>query len=103
MEAQNQRIPVYVLRANTVKQMEGFLAEAMNLEIAGPDPFELAIEETEQAIQMVRSGQASFDLKPVSSAIRRYQHQMARQADLVSHSYGKGTSRHVRLFRTPRN
>lgn len=103
MEAQNQRTPVYVLRANTVNQMESFLAEAMNIDIAAPDPFELAIAETEQAILQVQSGQASVDLKPVSSAIRRYQHQMARQADLVSHSYGKGSGRHVRIFRTPRN
>jgi stage III sporulation protein SpoIIIAA len=103
MEAQNNRIPVYVLRANTVSQMESFLAEVMNLDSAAPDPFEIAIAETEQAIRLIQSGQASVDLKPVGSAIRRYQHQMARQADLVSHSYGKGSGRHVRIFRTARN
>jgi hypothetical protein len=103
MEAQNNRIPVYVLRANTVSQMESFLAEAMSLESAAPDPFETAIADTEQAIRLIQSGQASVDLKPVGSAIRRYQHQMARQAELVSHSYGKGSGRHVRIFRTPRN
>jgi len=103
MEAQNNRIPVYVLRANTVSQMESFLAEVMSLESAAPDPFETAIADTEQAIRLIQSGQASVDLKPVGSAIRRYQHQMARQAELVSHSYGKGSGRHVRIFRTPRN
>ncbi len=103
LEAQNNRIPVYVLRANTVSQMESFLAEVMNLETIPPDPFEMAIAETEKAIQQVQAGQPSIDLKPVSSAIRRYQHQMARQADLVSHSYGKGSGRHVRIFRSPRN
>ena len=103
IKAQNKRVPVYVLRANTANQMEDFLAEALNLDIARPDPFEQAIAETEQAIQQVQAGEASVDLKPVSSAIRRYQHQMARQADLVSHSYGKGSGRHVRIFRTARN
>lgn len=103
IEAQNRRTPVFVLRANTVSQMENFLAEAMNLEVAPPDPFEEAIAETEKAIQMVQSGQQSVDLTPVGSAIRRYQHQMARQANLVSHSYGKGPNRHVRIFNTPRN
>ncbi|MFN2137425.1 MAG: R3H domain-containing nucleic acid-binding protein, partial [Candidatus Promineifilaceae bacterium] len=34
---------------------------------------------------------------------RRYQHQMARQANLVSHSYGKEPRRHVRIFNTRRN
>lgn len=103
IEAQNRRIPVYVLRANTITQMENFLVEALNLELTPNDPFEQAIAETEQAIQMVQSGQSSVDLAPVSSAIRRYQHQMARQANLVSHSYGKGANRHVRIFNTPRN
>lgn len=103
IDAQNRRTPVFVLRANTVSQMENFLAEAMNLEIAPSDPFEDAIAETERAIQLVQSGQQSVDLPPVGSAIRRYQHQMARQADLVSHSYGKGPNRHVRIFNTPKN
>jgi stage III sporulation protein SpoIIIAA len=102
IDAQNRRTPVYVLRANTVTQMEGFLVEAMNLEVNTPDPFELAIAETERAIQLVQSGQQSVDLRPVGSAIRRYQHQMARQANLVSHSYGKGPNRHVRIFKTSR-
>lgn len=102
-DAQNRRIPVYVLRANTVTQMESFLAEAFNLETRSADPFEEAISETERAIQLVRSGQTSIDLRPVGSAIRRYQHQMARQANLVSHSYGKRTNRHVRIFNTPVN
>jgi stage III sporulation protein SpoIIIAA len=102
-DAQNLRIPVYVLRANTVTQMEGFLAEAMNLNFAPSDPFEDAIDETKQAIKLVRAGQGSVDLRPKGSAVRRHQHQMARQANLVSHSYGKGSGRHVRIFSTSRN
>jgi hypothetical protein len=102
-DAQNRRTPVYVLRANTVTQMQSFLAEAFDLEATPPDPFEEAIAETERAIQVVQSGQTSVDLRPVSSAIRRYQHQLVRQANLVSHSYGKGRNRHVRIFRTSRN
>ncbi|MCI0580527.1 MAG: AAA family ATPase [Chloroflexi bacterium] len=103
MDAQNRRTPVYVLRANTVSQMESFLAEALNLEVNSPDPFEEAIAEAERAIQLVQAGEPSVDLQPVGSAIRRYQHQLARQANLVSHSYGKGANRHVRIFNTPRN
>jgi hypothetical protein len=103
IEAQNQRIPVYVLRANTQAQIENFLAEATGIDITPPDPFEEAIAETERAINKVKSGQPSVDLPPVSSAVRRYQHQLARQADLVSHSYGSGRNRHVRIYRTSRN
>ena len=103
-DAEKRRKPVYVLRANTVFQMEAFLAEALNLETAAPaDPLEAAIEEAEQAIAMVRSGQASVDLAAASAAVRRHQHQMARQANLVSHSYGREPNRHVRIFSTSRN
>lgn len=103
LDAQNNRIPVYVLRANTVTQIESFLVEALGIELTPEDPFENAIAETEKAIKLVKAGQPSFDLKPVSSAVRRYQHQLARQANLVSHSYGSGPNRHVRIYRTSRN
>jgi stage III sporulation protein SpoIIIAA len=97
-DAEQRRTPVYVLRANTVSQMETFLAEALDLGGGSTDPFEAAINETRQAIERIQAGQSSVDLRPVGSAIRRYQHQMARQANLVSHSYGKEPNRHVRIF-----
>jgi predicted RNA-binding protein Jag len=102
-DAEQMRKPIYVLRANTITQMERFLVEAMNLEVARTDPFEEAVAETEKAIEQIVAGTPSIDLTPASSAIRRYQHQMARQANLVSHSFGKEPRRHVRIYSTRRN
>jgi len=102
-DAEQMRRPIYVLRANTINQMERFLVEAMNLEVARSDPFEEAVAETEKAIDQISAGTPSIDLTPASSAIRRYQHQMARQANLVSHSFGKEPRRHVRIYSTRRN
>lgn len=102
-DAEQKRKPIYVLRANTVNQIENFLVEALNLEVAPPDPFERAISEAEQAIGLIQSGQRTVDLSPAGSAVRRYQHQLARQANLVSHSYGKEPNRHVRIFSSMRN
>lgn len=103
-DAEQNNVSVYVLRANTVSQMERFLVEALGLEVASAtDPFEMAISETERAIALVQSGQSSMDLRPVGAAIRRYQHEMVRQANLISHSYGREPYRHVRVFNTPRN
>jgi stage III sporulation protein SpoIIIAA len=103
-DAERRRTPVYVLRANTTTQMENFLIQVLDLDaVEGRnDPFERAIAEAEQGIQTVRAGQQSVDLRPVGSAIRRYQHQMVRQADLVSHSYGKEPNRYVRIFNVSR-
>ena len=102
-DAEKRRKPVYVLRANTVNQMQDFLARAMNLEVSQSDPFEEAIAKAEDAIAAIHSGETSVDLPAAGPAIRRYQHQMARQADLVSHSYGKEPNRHVRIFADQRN
>ena len=97
-DAERRGIPVYVLRANTISQMEGCLADIFGLEMADPDPLTMAVSETEEAIRRVLSGQRSADLSPQNSFVRRQQHEMARQANLISHSYGKEPRRHVRIF-----
>lgn len=102
-DAEQRRIPIYVLRANTVHQMENALVEVFNLEAASQDPFEQAVAEAERAIERIQAGESSVDLSPAGSSVRRYQHQLARQANLVSHSYGREPARHVRIFSTRRN
>jgi hypothetical protein len=102
-DAESSGVSVYVLRANTVSQMERFLIEALGLEVAPSDPFESAVAEAQRAIALVQSGETSVDLNPVGAAIRRYQHQLVRQANLVSHSYGREPYRHVRVFNAARN
>ncbi|MGD0004542.1 MAG: R3H domain-containing nucleic acid-binding protein [Anaerolineaceae bacterium] len=102
-DAEQHGMPIYVLRANTVNQMEQSLAELFNLSVesssSGTEEWEEVSNQTQQAIQAVLNGQRWADLSPASSAIRRLQHDMARQAQLVSHSYGKEPHRRVRIFR----
>jgi stage III sporulation protein SpoIIIAA len=100
-DAEARRVPVYVLRANTVAQMEGFLTDLFDLRaVPAQDPgLESGLQETQQAIQQVLNGARSIDLPPASAYIRRLQHQLARQANLISHSYGKEPHRRVRIFR----
>jgi hypothetical protein len=99
VDAERRGTPIYVLRANTVTQMEDFLADVFQLEAVDHDPFEEAIHETAAAIERIRSGARSVDLPPASSPVRRKQHDMAREANLVSHSYGQEPRRYVRIFR----
>jgi stage III sporulation protein SpoIIIAA len=99
-DAENRRTPIYVLRSNTVNQMEGFLTELFNLQASADPALDTALEETQRAIQQILNGTRSIDLTPASSYVRRLQHQMARQANLVSHSYGKEPQRRVRIFRS---
>ncbi len=99
-DAETRGLPIYVLRSNTIPQMENFLSDLFDLQIAAGDPqLENAMQEAHEAIQAVLNGTRSVDLKPASSYIRRLQHQTARQANLTSHSYGKEPRRRVRIYR----
>ena len=100
LDAEHRGMPIYVLRANTISQMESALAEMFNVAL---DPIESGYEDATQqaqgAIEAVLNGQRWMDLPPASAAVRRLQHEMAREANLVSHSYGKEPNRRVRIFR----
>ncbi len=101
VDAEQRGMPVYVLRANTVSQMERFLTGLFDL--PGPAEEAASIEEqmrsTQHAISAVLNGERWVELPPASSYIRRLQHQMAQESKLVSHSYGKEPNRRVRIFR----
>jgi stage III sporulation protein SpoIIIAA len=101
IEAEQRGMPIYVLRANTVAQVEQFLGDLYNLSAAhtARDSMDDIRSETQQAISAVLNGERWVDLPPGPSLVRRLQHEMARSAELVSHSYGKEPRRHVRIFR----
>ncbi|MDF1520079.1 MAG: R3H domain-containing nucleic acid-binding protein [Brevefilum sp.] len=101
IEAEQRGMPIFVLRSNTSQQMEQFLVDLFNLSDANnkQGSENVAVDQTQAAIQAVLNGERWVDLAPASSTIRRLQHEMARQAELVSHSYGKEPNRHVRIFR----
>ncbi len=100
MTAEDLGMPIYVLRSNTRKRMERFLKDVFNLKDASiSQDEEQALRQTQGAIQAVLNGERWVELPPASSYIRRLQHQMVRQANLSSHSYGKDPNRRVRIFR----
>lgn len=101
MDAENRNVPIYVLRANTINQMQQFLSDLFNLSVdaSGEGGLEPVIQETQAAIQAVMNGERWVELQPAVSSVRRLQHQMAREANLFSHSYGKEPRRRVRIFR----
>jgi stage III sporulation protein SpoIIIAA len=101
MDAEQRGMPIYVLRSNTVNQMSQFLSDMFNLQIDAQEDMDTdaVLQSTQSAIEAVLNGEDWIELPPASSYVRRLQHQMARQANLVSHSYGKEPFRRVRIFR----
>ncbi len=94
-DAEDRGMPIYVLKANTIAQMQASLTSVFALEI---DPREAALRETEQAITLVIKQQEPIELAPQNAYIRRLQHQMAERANLVSRSRGREPYRRVRLY-----
>jgi stage III sporulation protein SpoIIIAA len=102
IEAEQRGMPIYVLRANTNSQIEQLLADIFNLSLnasSSPDGWDDTTNQTQAAIQAVLNGERYVDLDPASAPVRRIQHELVRQAHLVSHSYGKEPNRRVRIYR----
>ncbi len=94
-EAEERSMPIYVLKSNTVVQMEASLTSVFSLEV---DPREAALRETEEAIGLVIERSEAVELSPQNAYVRRLQHQMAERANVVSRSRGREPYRRVRLY-----
>jgi stage III sporulation protein SpoIIIAA len=116
-QAEDRGVPVYVLRNNTVTQIERQLADVFNIS-AGDDDEEPAwaarrsnggdnqaqltdaMLEVETAISQVMNGERNaVELAPRSSYVRRLQHQMAERYNIHSESRGREPNRRVKIYR----
>ena len=100
-QAEEQGRPVYVLRKNTTTQIHQFFraitrndgAHRQNqARISG------AIQEAEQAAELIKQGERHAELNPQSSYVRHLQHQIAESHGLSSSSSGREPSRRVVMF-----
>jgi stage III sporulation protein SpoIIIAA len=97
-DAERRGTPVYVLRNNTAVQMESYLAEIFGLSVE-TDTVQQAMEEARNGIEQVIAGQRnSVRLSPQESFVRRMQHELAREANLLSRSSGTEPRRHVTIY-----
>jgi stage III sporulation protein SpoIIIAA len=94
-EAESNGIPIYVLKTNTMQQMESLLASLFDLQA---DPSEVALRETAEAIGMVQASGRPVELMPQNAYVRRLQHQMAERNNLMSRSRGAEPNRRVELL-----
>lgn len=114
-QAEDRGVPVYVLRNNTITQMERQLADVFQI-IASDDsdlaprsmtnaddqPSQIsdAMLEVETAIGQVINGERNaVELTPRGSYVRRLQHQMAERYNVHSESRGREPNRRVKIFR----
>ncbi len=97
-EAEARGLPVYVLRSNTISQMEQSLI-SLRPDQGRFDPVTAALQEAEKAISQIMESDGEIELSPQNSYIRRLQHQLAQKYNLSSRSSGREPTRRVRIFR----
>lgn len=99
VDAEQQGLPMYILRANTVAQMEACLSDLFDVKDRTSSALREALLEADEAIRQIQRGATEVELAPQGAFIRRRQHELARAADLNSESHNKGPHRRVRVFR----
>ena len=103
--------PVYVLRKNSLPQLQDFLRSAVgrrnrnggrapSVEEQPEAPnIERAMQEAEEAANRVLSGEMTVKLSPQRSHIRRLQHMLGQRYNVASTSQGREPDRAVMFYR----
>jgi stage III sporulation protein SpoIIIAA len=103
-DAESTGKPIWVLKNNTGSQMQAALAGMFNLDVpsaqaeVSPETQSTALQEAEDAINLVLEGGPAVDLNPQNPYVRRMQHRLAERYNLGSRSYGKEPYRRVRIL-----
>jgi hypothetical protein len=95
-DAEERGVPIYVIKSNTVFQMEQCLL-SMRSE-RGQDHVLSALQEAEEAIGEVMKAERPIELSPQNAYIRRLQHMLAQRYNLTSRSMGQEPQRRVHIL-----
>ena len=103
--------PVYVLRKNSLPQLQDFLRSAVGKQYrngerppiaddrSDPPNIERAMQEAEEAANRVLGGEMNIKLAPQRSHIRRLQHMLGQRYNVASTSQGREPDRAVMFYR----
>ena len=100
-DAETRNLEIFYLKSNTGSRMVQALSSLRSNGGSGRprDPVVEAMEETEEAIGSIVTGeQRQVDLEPQNAYIRRIQHQIAQKFNVGSRSHGREPYRRVRVF-----
>jgi stage III sporulation protein SpoIIIAA len=96
-DAQARGVPLYVVKNNTVTQMESFLRDAFQLSHRRGDET-AALEEAEAGVEEVMENRQPVELPPRGPYLRRLQHLLAERHHLSSESHGEEPQRRVVIY-----
>jgi hypothetical protein len=96
-QAESGGVPVHILRSNSVAQVK----EALNRLYLGEraDPaLQKALDEALDAIRRVKTTLQPQEITPQNAYVRRLQHQLVSENELVARSTGKEPQRRLRIL-----
>lgn len=100
-EGISRNIPTYVIKSNTYVQIESALREIFRMPVEQPSEEDRAVQDAEEAVEEILNdptgGLNSLELAPQNSFLRRLQHQIAENHQMVSESIGAEPNRRVRI------
>ena len=101
--ANDYRIQVFYIKTNSMAQIQKVLKDALQITEASEtlqgyyDDAERALDEAKAAINKILAGAENVELQPQSHHIRKLQHELVEQHNLISKSVGEGAERHLRI------
>lgn len=101
--ANDYRIQIFFVKTNSMSQIQKVMKEALGLQDAAEtlqgyyDEAERALDEAKEAIAKILEGEEHIELTPQNQKIRKLQHELIEQHNLVSQSIGEGEQRHLRI------
>ena len=105
-DAESSNIPIYVLKGGTPVQIKQLLSSLYHIEQdeaerpeRRDDSFKSALDDANEAVQMIKKGENTVELSPQSAYIRRFQHLVAERHGMFSRSTGKDPNRRVQIYR----
>ena len=83
-------------------QIQKVLKDALDIENSSSlqgyyDEAERALDEAKNAINKILAGAENVELQPQNQQIRKLQHELVEQHNLISKSVGEGAQRHLRI------
>jgi stage III sporulation protein SpoIIIAA/intein/homing endonuclease len=98
-DAEARQIPTYVVKANTIAQIQKTLREVMHLDVQMISTEEdEALKEAREAIDRALMSGKTVELRPRNSHLRRLQHELAERHQLISQSMGEEPNRRVLIY-----
>ncbi|MFH1453649.1 MAG: R3H domain-containing nucleic acid-binding protein [Armatimonadota bacterium] len=97
MKSLSERVPVFVIKSNTISQIQKFLRNYFNL--PSVDMEESAVREAEDGVERAIQNNENVELNPQNTHIRNLQHKVVEKYKLKSQAKGEEPNRRVVIFK----